>query len=140
MVFEIPGVPKGKGRARFAVMGGYVKTYTPKDTADYEDYIRECYLLQGGQIKTEEAIRVEIIGYFPVPKSVSKKTRQEMLSGRIPYTKKVDCDNLAKVVLDALNRVAYDDDKQVVDLRVKKEYSENPKVLVKIERWRSERA
>ena len=37
--------------------------------------------------------------------------------------KKPDVDNVAKIILDALNGIAYRDDKQVVELYVKKSYA-----------------
>lgn len=49
-----------------------------------------------------------------------------------PY-KKPDSDNIAKVVADALNGIAYDDDAQIADLTVIKRYTEDPCVKVTIE-------
>lgn len=49
-----------------------------------------------------------------MPKSRPKKALSE------PDTYKPDVDNIGKVVLDALNGVAYLDDKQVTLLRVRK--------------------
>ena len=46
-------------------------------------------------------------------------------------TKKPDADNIAKVVCDALNGLAYKDDAQVIDLTVHKRFGD-PKVIVKI--------
>ena len=37
--------------------------------------------------------------------------------------KKPDCDNVVKIVLDSLNKIAYDDDKQVVELTVLKRWT-----------------
>ena len=37
--------------------------------------------------------------------------------------KKPDCDNVAKIVLDSLNKIAYDDDKQVGELTVLKRWT-----------------
>ena len=56
-----------------------------------------------------------------------------MLANRILPVKKPDCDNIAKIVLDALNKIAYKDDSQVIELSVKKLYSEVAKVSVHIE-------
>ena len=56
-----------------------------------------------------------------------------MLCGRILPTKKPDVDNVAKIILDGLNCIAWDDDTQVVDLSVSKYYSEEPRVSVMIE-------
>ena len=40
------------------------------------------------------------------------------------YDKKPDVDNIAKAVLDALNGIAYDDDKQITSLVIDKKYGE----------------
>ena len=52
--------------------------------------------------------------------------------GMIKPTKKPDCDNIAKIVLDSLNGIAFMDDKQVVNLVVTKNYDSIPCVEVDI--------
>lgn len=48
-------------------------------------------------------------------------------------TKKPDCDNVAKMICDALNGLAYKDDAQIVNLNVLKAYtSDVPFVAVTI--------
>lgn len=47
--------------------------------------------------------------------------------------KKPDIDNIAKVILDALNGIAYRDDTQVVSLSCQKQYAEEARVEVEIE-------
>jgi Holliday junction resolvase RusA-like endonuclease len=54
------------------------------------------------------------------------------LNGCIYPTKKPDADNIAKIILDALNGVAYTDDTQVINLLVQKRYGEAPEVKVEI--------
>ena len=53
-----------------------------------------------------------------------------MLSGNIRPAVKPDWDNLGKLVSDALNGIAYGDDKSVVEARVMKFYSELPRTEV----------
>ena len=60
-----------------------------------------------------------------------------MMDGLVPHTKKCDCDNLAKSILDSLNGIAYDDDSQVCRLIVEKIYGENPRVEVKLKEVQS---
>ena len=55
-----------------------------------------------------------------------------MLCGNIRPTKKPDCDNISKVICDALNGIAFHDDSMIVELAVEKFYSENPCVDVVI--------
>ena len=125
--FEVLGQPKGKGRPRMAKNG---HVFTPKDTVMYENLVKTMYTAQVGNKSLEGAIKAEIIGYFAIPKSTSKKKKAEMLEGKIEYTHKIDCDNLAKVILDSLNHIAYHDDSQVTQLYVCKKYAEEPKVVV----------
>jgi len=80
--------------------------------------------------KENTPITAVIIGYFPIPKTAKKAVRELMFAGAVLHTKKIDCDNLAKVILDALNGAAYKDDAQVARLIVKKIYAENPRVTV----------
>lgn len=124
--FSVDGQPRGKMRPRFNGKTGH--TYTPKETVNYENYVKISYRMENQDIKLEGPIEAEITGVFPVPKSISKKKAAAMLSDGIKYTKKIDCDNLAKSVLDALNGIAYDDDAQVCSLKVYKKYGDRPRV------------
>ena len=130
--FEVQGTPKGKGRPRFSKVGGYVKTYTPKATHDYERLVAEAFLSQNGIIFDHPYLDVYITAYFPIPKSTSKTDRLLLETEYIPYNKKSDCDNIAKIILDGLNKIAYLDDRQVVSLKVKKYYGRIPRVEIKI--------
>ena len=124
IAFTVPGKPVGKQRPRFSRRGTAVRTYTPRQTA-------ESYIAAGGE-KLEGTIGATICGYFEPPKATSKKQRQKMLSGEVGYTKKIDADNLAKSILDALNGVAYTDDAQVSLLLVYKAYAETARVEVQL--------
>ena len=137
VIFTIPGNPKGKGRPRFSKPEGsqFVRTYTPDATVDYENRVKAMYAY-GRFPKLEGPIRMTMVMYFGIPSSgTSKKVRQFMLDGEILPTKKVDLDNACKIIMDALNGVAFDDDKQIVDLRAKKLYSDNPRVVVKLHQY-----
>lgn len=127
--FVVPGAPVPKGRPRFSRYG----TYTPKKTADYEELVKTCYLSQCKRITLQGEISAKIYAFFPIPKSTSKKNRELMLDYKIMHTKRGDCDNIAKSILDALNKVAYNDDAQVCMLEVYKYYSDEPRVEVFLE-------
>ena len=130
--FTVPGKPVGKQRPRFSRTYTGVRTYTPRKTQEYEDLVRISYR-QVSKQKLEGAISATIYGYFEPPRSISKKQREQMLNGNISYIKKIDSDNLAKSILDALNGVAYDDDSQVCLLIVQKLYAETARVEVVLE-------
>ena len=132
VTFTVQGEPQGKGRPRFVKTGNYVRTYTPDKTVSYENLIKLEYERQCGGYRFDDntPVDVRILAFYGIPKSVSNKKRYEMSQGRIRPIKKVDVDNLIKVVLDALNGVAYRDDIQVVDCTVRKFYSNLPRIVV----------
>lgn len=113
----VDGKIKSKQRPRF----GKGKVFTPTDTINYENWIKTCYQQQGGQ-HLEGNIKVSIIACFAVPKSMSKKDRAKVPTMEIRPLK-MDADNIAKIILDGLNGVAYKDDRQVAEIEVKKYYT-----------------
>lgn len=136
VTFTVDGEPKGKQRPRVVHIGTGTTTYTPEQTKVYENWVRCCYLEQVGRRKLEAPIKATIVGVFPIPKSTPKKQIPKMLSGEILHTKKIDCDNLAKVILDSLNKIAYNDDSGISKLVVDKIYGEQPRVEVTLEEIR----
>ena len=122
MTFTIPGEPTGKGRPRVTKWG----CHTPEKTVLYENLIKTAY--NGEMLKGEISICVK--AFYQIPKSASKKKREEMLAGEIRPTKKPDCDNVLKIIADALNGIAYHDDSQIVLATIWKEYAETPRVEV----------
>jgi Holliday junction resolvase RusA-like endonuclease len=133
IMFEIPGIPAAKGRPRFARRGDSVSTYKPAKTTSYENLVKLCYTAKAIGLKPHEGgVKMSIACLFPIPKSTSKKQRLEI--GCHPaYLKKPDVDNLIKIILDALNGIAYRDDKQVYSVTCKKYYSETPRTTVEME-------
>lgn len=131
--FIVYGEPQGKGRPRFSRRGAFVSTYTPEKTATYENLVKMSFLQKYQEpALIDEPVIVGIKAYFGIPKSVSTKKREKMMQGKIVPTKKPDMDNIAKIILDSLNGLAYLDDKQVVLLTVWKRFSEVPRVEVNI--------
>lgn len=130
--FTVPGEPVGKGRPRFSRQGSFVMAYTPGKTVSYENLIKVEYERQSGLSFGEREIGMRVTAYFSIPKSVSKAKRQRMKDGEIRPTKKPDIDNVCKVVADALNGVAYNDDRQIVYTEISKRYDDMPRMDVSI--------
>ena len=128
VTFTIPGDPVGKGRPRFSNRSGHA--YTPQRTTEYEDKVRLYYSRETRCTTLHGEIRADIRAYFRIPKSTPKKKAAELAEERTGCTKAPDADNIAKVVLDALNGLAYDDDKAVTYLTVGKLYGAEPRVEV----------
>lgn len=91
-IFDVSGTPRPKARARVTRNG----TYTPKPTADWERRVGLCALLAGLRPhKDHVAVTIWLCG---------------ALHG--------DADNYGKAILDGLNGIAYEDDRQVVQIAV----------------------
>lgn len=132
--FEVQGEILGKARPRMNTRTG--RAYTPTKTKNYEYFMKKWFITQCPNFKQlENRIKVTIIAYFDNPQSTSKKKATEMLNQNISPTKKPDIDNITKIVLDSMNKLAFKDDTQVTKLEVEKKYSTEPKIYVKIEEY-----
>ena len=132
--FTVLGPPQGKARAKtIRLKSGDSHSYTPEGTVLYENLIVTEYRRQcGKKFPDSEMLDMRIIAYYAIPASTPKKKQRQMESGDIRPTKTPDWDNIGKVVGDALNGVAYRDDKQIVDAQVRKYYSAQPRIEVTI--------
>ena len=117
--FTVLGEPVAKERAR--VVGG--RAFTPKRTKAYEEQVAWEYKKQKGKFYDKEPVKARIKLYFQPPKSISKRELAKISTGQAIYTGKKDIDNIAKSILDGLNGVAYIDDRQVVELKISKQYT-----------------
>jgi len=108
--------PKSKARPRFTKSG---HTYTDKATVEAERYIQKEILSRGART-FDRPVEVEIICLFKVPQKLTKP---------IP---RIDVDNAAKLIMDALQPKVIIDDKLVQTLRVSKRYSMNEGFLIQI--------
>ena len=133
--FVIPGEPKGKGRPQFSARNGKAFARTPEKTVIYENQVKTEYNQQctGIRFADDEQLSMRVTAYYSIPKSVSKKRRELMITGMIRPTKKPDADNVLKVIADSLNQIAYRDDAQIVCTVVEKYYAEQPRVEVEID-------
>jgi Holliday junction resolvase RusA-like endonuclease len=128
--FIIPGEPMGKQRARTTKWG----SYTPEKTVNYETLVKVIYKEKyPKQELIYTPIKMSINAYLGIVKSTPKKNIPLMLNNTIRPTKKPDIDNIAKIILDALNGICYKDDTQVISLTLNKYYGLEPKVEVYIE-------
>ena len=123
--FAVLGEPKGKARPRFSRYG----VYTAADTATYEQLVAaECHAVMNEKDQMhagdpEKRYKLTVTAFFGIPKSFTKAKTIMAKNGQILPNKKPDGDNILKIICDALNGVAWVDDKQVVDMRVIKKYS-----------------
>lgn len=129
--FVVFGKPVAKARPRMTRQGF---AYTPPKTVNYENLIK--YTFQS-EFPSHEPflglIEANITCIFDIPKSYSKKKTKELLETHNNYNHKPDLDNIAKIILDSLNGIAYKDDSQVTVLHINKEYGNQAKVIVELE-------
>ena len=113
----IPGRPVPKGRPRLGVRGRRAYIYTPERTKQYEQAVGLCAraAVQGAALECPVAVAIDLY-----------------LHGK----RRIDVDNCAKSILDGMNKIVYEDDNQVVDLRVRKIREKDKKrQRVEIEVW-----
>ena len=128
--FVIPGKPSGKGRPRF--YGGHA--VTPENTREYEKMTAMLFRAsaRGEKFTDKVPIRVSIEACYRIPAKATKAQKEKIASGELMPCIKPDADNIAKIILDSLNKVAWDDDAQVTELTIQKHYSAEPCVIVEI--------
>ena len=125
ITFKVEGNPKAKARPRFARMGTFVRTYTDAKTKAYEEQIALIAKQAMGASKPlETALDAFIYISLPIPKSHSKKRRENCLNNVEKPIKKPDTDNICKAFLDGMNGVIYKDDSQIVNLFSTKVYGD----------------
>ena len=129
----VPGPPIGKGRPRASSMGGHIRLYTPKKTADWERSAALLARREWCRGPSEDLCRADIVAVFSRPQRLLRK--KDPLQ-RIYHGSKPDIDNVAKSVLDSLVMAGViRDDKQVVELFVRSVYAskeEGPCVEVRL--------
>jgi len=131
--------PLGKGRPRATVQNGRARVYTPTATADWEHFaaveMRSQYESSGPMTGP---LGCEIVAVFPRTAELLRKVKAgyKHPTWRLPHAVKPDADNVAKSVLDAVEKAGIIcDDKQIALLTVGKHYAmihEEPRVEVRI--------
>tara|TARA_R100000655_G_C2959426_1_gene188631 strand:- start:14 stop:427 length:414 start_codon:yes stop_codon:yes gene_type:complete len=135
MYFIIDGVPKQQQRHRTAKWGG---TYDPskKDKKALLNKVLEY----APKKPLEGALQMILVFYMPRPKSHYRSGKYSHLlkdSSPTNHIKTPDSDNLAKLVMDALDMGNfYKNDSQICQLQIEKLYTdveERPRTEVHIE-------
>lgn len=119
--FVVPSVPIAQPRQRQAVrqMGGkaVATNYTPAKhpVNAFKAAVQAAYQQAAGdRAPIDGPVRLTLLFVMPRPKGKFWKTKP---MPRYWHTSKPDSDNLEKGVKDALNKLAWLDDSQVVDTR-----------------------
>lgn len=137
MTLIIYGEPYGKQNMKPTTMAGHLRLVQPSANTDYMYRIQSAFMDRYKPVEGLESddriLYMHITAYFSIPTSVSKKTAAKMAEGKLRPIKKPDCDNISKVVCDALGGLAFRNDSQIVSLTVDKYYTrDNPRVVIKL--------
>jgi Holliday junction resolvase RusA-like endonuclease len=129
MHFTIPGRPKAWERAG----ADGKRRFTPKAMAEQEALIGQLAMVAGlhrNRFPAGQPVRLDVVAYFRIPASATKLER-EALAGTL-YVFAPDMDNLVKLVGDAMNRISYDDDRQIAVGLVVKAYGDTDCMVVRV--------
>ena len=136
VTIRMGGPPRGKGRPRFGRRGSFVAVWTDKNTAGYEKALAFAGAQAMGSTPPRlGALSVRIEAGMPVPASWSQKKRSAALAGDLNPTGKPDFDNIAKIVGDALNKIVWRDDSQIIVCSFRKFYSAEPGLTIGVWDW-----
>lgn len=104
--FTVYGEVRGQGRPRVDYTRR--RTYKPEKDRKYERKIKEAYINSGGGHFGRKPLAMVVVSYRHLPESKPKRIKRES------DLCKPDASNILKSVEDALNKLAYHDDKQIV--------------------------
>jgi len=121
---ETPVVAKERPR-----LGKGGRMYTPPDTVKFEKRVKN-WARKLDMPKVYYPIRVSIVILDPCD---DMHLIAHSYAGLV-YNHKNDIDNCAKAILDGLNKVAFDDDKQITQLNVSRRYEAEPGFELSISR------
>lgn len=135
--FELDIVPQPWRRARVARVGRGVRHFQDSATRGYEQAVGlAAKVAMGGREPFSGAVAGWLTFSMPIPASWSHRKAQDARLGLTLPSVAPDLDNLCKAILDGLNGVVFEDDKQVVKLCLTKRYADKGRVAVSFEEIR----
>lgn len=119
--FFVHGEPKAQPRVKAFRRGKFTGVYTPKTADAWKAAVRDAWSKSGSAKFAWGPLGVSLSFTMSRPKSHYRTNGLLKSDAPLMHTKKPDCDNIAKAVLDALTDAgAWTDDAQVVLLNVAK--------------------
>lgn len=104
--FTVYGKVRGQGRPRVDFTRR--RTYKPEEDRRYERKIKEAYINSGGGHFGKKPLAMLVISHRELPPSIPKRINTQS------DTLKPDASNILKAAEDALNKLAYHDDSQII--------------------------
>ena len=116
---EINTRPFPKERPRLC---GKRLVYTPVKTRNFENMIAYEWKRRYKNLILKGAVKLDLLFCFKKAKSCKKDY----------HTQRPDIDNLEKAILDGLNKIAFVDDCQVVEMKSQKVFSDVDKIVITV--------
>ena len=135
--------PKPLKRARHSKQGSFIRTYYDKDTLQEMDTLKYAIINalteQDRQVikrhmelpNNKKGLCVRLEFGFEIPKSYSKKLRNELINN--PTTNNKDTDNLLKNVFDRGNGILWYDDRYIHTHYCRKMWREQNYIEIEID-------
>jgi len=125
--YRFEGTVVAKQRPRFTKGRAFTPTETRKCEAAIKKWAKDENI---PSVTYPLRIKIEVL------EAESKEDAVRILDSirGLVYHNKGDVDNFGKTILDALNGIAYRDDKQIAHLEIKRRYARNPGFIIRIER------
>lgn len=133
--FRVALIPTAKGRPRFGLVRGHARAFTPAATQLAETTFSSLAAEHAPPSPLQGPLAVTLRFDMPPLSGWPAWQRDPEVVARMHHDKKPDLDNLAKLVLDALQRSGawWRDDAQVARLTASKGYALSPGTTVTIE-------
>jgi len=133
ITFEVVGETVAQGRPRAGKSwGGHTVLYDPAKSRHFKEYVKLVASQHAPAELLACPLKVYVKIYRNIPKSFSKKKKEDAENGILRPVTKPDVDNYYKGIGDALNNVIWEDDSQVVSLTIEKYYSNRPRAEIQI--------
>jgi Holliday junction resolvase RusA-like endonuclease len=125
----LPGEPISKMRPRVTRKGAYDPQSKQIHAAKFQ-VLSQLHDYDYLPFPSYIPVAIKMNFYFSVPKD--KKKQKLFQTGHLDHIVKPDCDNIIKAYLDILNKIIYEDDKQVVTIYAEKSYALEPRTEILI--------
>lgn len=126
-IFEVYGKPLPQKHGI-----GHGHYFTPKKIKDYIEQIQWQIKPFAPIEPIKGPVSVDITCYFEVPKSASSTRRRQMLNQVIHHTTYPDIDNCTYLIKNAMKKIVYEDDRQIIDDISHKRYGEKAKTVIRV--------
>lgn len=137
--FTVAGLPRGWQRAGARIIPArgnrpaFAQIYTPPETRRFELAVARYAMVEmKGMAPFTNPVRISILIGLPIAPSLPKYRQRAIRRGHLACTNKPDEDNVAKAIKDAMNKVVYADDSQIVISTVIKDFTDTPRVSIRV--------